>query len=461
MMASPILIVDDDTSVITSLALLLKQAGYSTRSATTPAQAMEQLNDGPIGAVLQDMNFSRQTSGEEGIALLRQIKSHNPDLPVILMTGWGSISLAVQGVKAGAADFITKPWTNEQLLQSVRTALGLAEAGVRNSTRKTPTREELDTQYDFSNIIGNDPQLIKALEVAGRVSATDASVLITGESGAGKELVAEAIHRNSLRRAKPFIKVNIGGISQALFDSELFGHVRGAFTDARQDRKGRFDAAEGGTIFLDEIGDLDLSCQVKMLRVLQDRAFEPLGSSETRVANVRVVSATNTDLKEAIVQGKFREDLFYRLNLITIHLPPLRERRGDIPLLANFFLHSIADLHKKARLALSDEAMAWLQNLQWHGNIRQFRHLIERAVLMSRHETLGIEDFSASLSMEREGAATEALPPVGSATLDEIERAMILKSIDHFHGNVSKVAESLGLSRAALYRRFEKFGIKS
>ena len=460
-MTAPILIVDDDTSVITSLALLLKQAGYTTQSATTPAQAMELLNDGPIGVVLQDMNFSRQTSGEEGIALLRQIKSTRPDLPVILMTGWGSISLAVQGVKAGASDFITKPWTNEQLLQSVRTVLGLAEADVRNTTRKTPTREELDTQYDFSNIIGNDPHLITALEIAGRVSATDASVLITGESGTGKELVAEAIHRNSRRSEKPFVKVNIGGISTSLFDSEMFGHVRGAFTDARQDRKGRFEAAEFGTIFLDEIGDLDPSCQVKMLRVLQDRAFEPLGSNQTRVADVRVVSATNTDLPEAISAGTFREDLFYRLNLITIHLPPLRERRGDISLLANFFLNRIGDVHGKARLAISDDAMAWLKGLQWHGNIRQFRHLIERAVLMSRNETLGIDDFSAPMSMDREATATEALPPVGAATLDEIERAMILKSLDHFHGNVSKVAEALGLSRAALYRRFEKFGIKS
>ncbi len=367
-MSATILIVDDDASVISSLLLLLKQAGYQSRSATSPAQAFEELKKNQITLVLQDMNFSRQTSGEEGLSLLRQIKSLHPELPVILMTGWGSISLAVQGVKAGASDFVTKPWTNEQLLQSVKTALGLALINVSNTQHKTPTREELDTLYDFSAIIGNDPKLIAALDIAGRVSATDASVLITGESGTGKELVAEAIHLNSLRKDKPFVKVNIGGISPGLFDSEMFGHVKGAFTDARQDRKGRFETANGGTIFLDEIGDLDPSCQVKMLRVLQDRTFEQLGSSETRAVDVRVISpATNSDLSGAIAHGKFREDLLYRLNLIAIHLPSLRERRSDIPLLANHFLHSVGNIYRKPHLAIGSEAMRWLQNLQWHG----------------------------------------------------------------------------------------------
>lgn len=460
-MSTTILIVDDDSSVITSLALLLKQAGYQSCSATSPSQALEELKKNQIALVLQDMNFSRQTSGEEGLSLLLQIKSLRSDLPVILMTGWGSISLAVQGVKAGASDFITKPWTNEQLLQSVKTVLGLALINASNLLHKTPTREELDTLYDFSPIIGNDPKLIAALDIAGRVSATDASVLITGESGTGKELVAEAIHRNSHRKEAPYVKVNIGGISSTLFDSEMFGHVKGAFTDARQDRKGRFETANGGTIFLDEIGDLDPSCQVKMLRVLQDRTFELLGSSETRAVDVRVISATNADLSSAITRGAFREDLLYRLNLIAIHLPPLRERRDDVPLLANHFLHSVGNLYRKTRVAISSEAMRWLQNLQWHGNIRQLKQLIERAVLVSRKEILEVEDFSAPMSMERESTKNETLPPVGSVTLDEMERAMILKSIEYFQGNVSKVAEALGLSRAALYRRFEKFGIKT
>jgi DNA-binding NtrC family response regulator len=257
------------------------------------------------------------------------------------------------------------------------------------------------------------------------------------------------------------VKVNIAGISSTLFDSEMFGHLKGAFTDARADRKGRFEGAAGGTILLDEIGDLDPSCQVKMLRVLQDRTFEPLGSSESRSVDVRVISATNSDLSDAVSRGKFREDLLYRLNLIAIHLPPLRERRADLPLLAGYFIQGLANVYRRPGLAIAADAMRWLQGQPWQGNIREFRHVIERAVLVSGKETLTVADFSASMSIGKEPAGERSLPPVGSATLDEIERAMILKSMEHFRGNVSKVAESLGLSRAALYRRFEKFGITS
>lgn len=460
-MSNTILLVDDDPSVLASLVLLLKKAGYGTRSAASPSEAITQLSSRDLDLIIQDMNFTRNTTGEEGLRLLAQIKATLPQIPVILMTGWGSIALAVQGVRAGASDFITKPWTNEQLLQSVKTALGLALVNAPGTRREIPTREELDTRYDFSAIIGRDPKLVAALEIAGRVSGTDASVLITGESGTGKELVAEAIHRNSQRKEGPFVKVNIGGISSTLFDSEMFGHVKGAFTDAHRDRVGRFETAAGGTIFLDEIGDLEPSCQVKMLRVLQDRAFEPLGSSETRSVDVRVISATNTDLSDAVSRGKFREDLLYRLNLIAIDLPPLRERRGDLALLAGYFIQSVANVYRRTGLTIGDDALGWLQGLRWHGNIRQLRHVIERAVLVSGKETLGIDDFSASMSVDQDTAKDRSLPPVGSATLDEIERAMILKSMDHFQGNISKVAETLGLSRAALYRRFEKFGIKT
>jgi DNA-binding NtrC family response regulator len=460
-MSNTILLIDDDPSVLASLALLLKQAGYRTRSAASPSDALAHLSSRDVDLVIQDMNFTRNTTGEEGLRLLAQIKASRQQLPVILMTGWGSIALAVQGVRAGASDFITKPWTNEQLLQSVKTSLGLALVNASGTRPKSLTREELDTRYDFSSIIGSDPKLLAALEIAGRVSGTDASVLITGESGTGKELVAEAIHRNSHRNGGPFLKVNIAGISSSLFDSEMFGHVKGAFTDARQDRTGRFDAAAGGTIFLDEIGDLDPTCQVKMLRVLQDRTFEQLGSSETRSVDVRVLSATNSDLSDAVSRGKFREDLLYRLNLIAIHLPPLRERRADIPLLAGYFIQRLANVYRRTGLSIAHDAMRWLQDLQWQGNIRQLRHVIERAVLVSGKETLTIDDFSASMSIEPDAAKDPSLPPVGSATLEEIERGMILKSMEHFQGNISKVAESLGLSRAALYRRFEKFGIKT
>ncbi len=454
-----ILIVDDDPSVTASLALLLKQAGYGSRSASTPAEALGLIETGSFSLVLQDMNFSRRTTGEEGLDLLKKIKARRPDLPVILMTAWGSIQLAVMGVRAGASDFVTKPWTHQQLLQTVRTAMGLAAASARVQPVRL-SRDELDAHHDFRDIIGADPKFLKLLDVIARVSSTDASVLVTGESGTGKELIAEAIHRNSRRRNAPFIKVNLGGISSTLFESEMFGHVKGAFTDARQNRKGRFEMANGGTIFLDEIGDLDLGSQVKMLRVLQDRTYEVLGSSVSRSVDVRVVSATNRNLAEMVEQGLFREDLLYRLNLIAIHLPPLRERTGDIRLLANHFIQSIGRVYRRTDLSISDAALAWLAGLGWPGNIRQLRQLIERTVLVTDRDVLEVDDFMLPLEMESGEDQKSALPEVGSMTMDDIEKAMIVKSMKHYGGNISKVAESLGLSRAALYRRFEKYGIK-
>jgi len=458
-MSNSILIVDDDFSVTASLALLLKQAGYPSRAAASPKEALESIERESFGLILQDMNFSRTTSGEEGLHLLAEIKTRQPQVPVILMTAWGSISLAVKGIQSGAADFITKPWSNEQILQAVKTALGLAAARSL-STEKNLTRDELEARYDFRQLAGRDPKFLKILEVIGRVSPTDASILITGESGTGKELIAEAVHRNSARKGAPFVKVNLGGISSSLFESEMFGHVKGAFTDARQDRQGRFELAHDGTIFLDEIGDLDVSCQVKLLRVLQDRTYEVLGSSAPRSVDVRVISATNRNLPEMIQQGAFREDLLYRLNLIALHLPPLRERRGDIPLLANHFLQSIAAIYRRNNLLIDDNAMRWLQSLPFPGNIRQLKQLIERTVLMTNKDQLDIEDFTLAATMQSEDGDKRSLPEVGSMTLDEMEKAMIEKSMAHHAGNITKVAEALGLSRAALYRRFEKYGIK-
>jgi len=459
-MSNTILIVDDDFSVSTSLSLLLKQAGYSPQTAANPAEALEKLARENFVLVLQDMNFSRQTTGEEGLELLKKIKVQKPQLPVILMTAWGSIALAVKGVQAGAADFITKPWSNEQLLQAVKTALGLAAAQSSSTAEKSLTREELDARYDFRQFIGSDSKFLKILEVIGRVSPTDASVLITGESGTGKELIAEAIHRNSARKNAPFIKVNLGGISATLFESEMFGHVKGAFTDAKFDRKGRFELANGGTIFLDEIGDLDLNCQVKLLRVLQDRTYEVLGSSVSRSADVRVIAATNRNLLEMIEQGEFREDLLYRLNLIAIHLPSLRERRNDLPLLAQHFLQNIGHVYRRNNLGLRDSAIKWLQGFTWPGNIRQLKQVIERTVLMSNKEILEVDDFALAMQMQQDGGSKDALPAVGSMTLDEMEKAMIVKALQQYENNITKVAEALGLSRAALYRRFEKYGIE-
>ncbi len=454
-----ILIVDDDPSVTTSLALLLKQSGYPSKTASNPGEALSLLEKHDFEAVIQDMNYSRQTTGEEGLALLAAIKARKPNLPVLLITAWGSIELAVKGVKAGAADFITKPWSNQQIIQSVETTLGLANVATSRDTKIR--REDLDSRFDFRDLLGRDPRFLKVLDLVGRVSATDASVLITGESGTGKELIAEAIHRNSRRKGKAFIKVNLGGISSTLFESEMFGHVRGAFTDARQDRKGRFELANGGTIFLDEVGDLETNSQVKLLRVLQDRTYEVLGSSIARTVDVRVVSATNRNLVEMVQKGEFREDLLYRLNLITVHLSPLRERAEDIPLLASCFLQNVASVYRRSGLGISDSALKWLQTQMWPGNVRQLKQVIERTVLMSSTDQLRIADLELALEMEPRNHTGEQRMLAGSMTLDEMEKAMIVACLARFGGNISKAAEALGMSRPALYRRMEKFGLQA
>lgn len=457
-MTETILIVDDDSSVTTSLGLLLKRHGYATRAALSQEEALAALRGQEFDLVLQDMNFARGTTGEEGLELLAAIHRLRPRLPVILITAWGSIALAVEGIKAGAVDFITKPWNNAQLLQAVETALSLAAAP---ETKTVVSRDELDRRLDLRGLIGNDAKFLKVLELIGRVAPTDASVLISGESGTGKELVAEAIHKNSRRREKPFVKVNLGGISSTLFESEMFGHVRGAFTDARADRKGRFEMAHGGTIFLDEIGEMDMNAQVKLLRVLQDRSYEVLGSSVTRTVDVRVVSATNRDLAEQVTKGAFREDLLYRLNLIAVRLPSLRERRGDVPVLARHFLNLSSQTYRRgAPLGITDKALEWLQQQSWPGNIRQLKQTIERAVLVVDGDRLDVADLRALSDLEsREVRGTE-LPSPGSMTLDEMEKAMIVKCMRHYEGNITRVAEALGLSRAALYRRFEKYELK-
>ena len=458
-MSNRILIVDDDPSVVTSLSLVLKQAGFKSDGADRPESAFKLLEKKYYDLVLQDMNFSRKTTGEEGLEMLGKLKAQYPQLPVILITAWGSIQLAVAGMRAGANDFITKPWSNEQIIQSVKTALGLAEAYSNKDIDRIVTRDELDANYDFKNVVGKDPEFIKILDIIGRVSPTDASVLIIGESGTGKELIAEAVHQNSIRKKSAFVKVNLGGISSSLFESEMFGHVRGAFTDAKHDRKGRFELADGGTIFLDEIGDLNLECQVKLLRVLQDRTYEVLGSSITRTVDVRVVSATNRNLPELIERGDFREDLLYRLNLITIHIPPLRDRPADIPILANHFLAAIGKVYRRPDISINDAAIQLLFRLSWPGNIRELRQLMERAVLLSSSNTLDVIDVERALEMQPDDATKENLPGIGNMSLEEMERSMIEKAMAHYNNNVRKVAESLGISRAALYRRLEKFGI--
>ncbi len=449
-----ILIVDDDSAVRASLALLLKKEGYTTQGVAKPEDALDFLRREKPELILLDMNFSLDTSGEEGLQLLEAIRRLQPEAPVILITGWATVNLAVEGMKLGARDFINKPWDNEYLVQSIRTVLELSQLKGQKLGRR-----KLESEYDFGHIVGQDPAFLKVLETVGRVAATDAPVLIMGESGTGKELIAEAIHQNSHRRAKPFVKVNLGGISSSLFESEMFGHVRGAFTDARSDRMGRFEMANTGTIFLDEIGDLQLSSQVKLLRVLQDRTYEVLGSSRTRRVDVRVISATNRRLDEMAAQGAFREDLFYRINLITIQLPALRERPGDIPLLVEFFLNNLREIYNRPRLRASREALQWLQGLPLPGNIRQLKNLVERTVLVSPHDELRAVDFETQMQGAPRRAAGDELPPVGAMTLEEMEAEMIKKAMAFHRNKVAKVARSLGLTRSSLYRRLDKYGI--
>jgi DNA-binding NtrC family response regulator len=448
-----ILIVDDDTAVQVSLALLLKQSGFDAVCADGPQQAVAQLQAGPVDLILQDMNFSMQTSGEEGLDLLARIKQLHPALPVLLMTAWGSISLAVRGVKAGAANFFTKPWDNAQLVALVEATLDLAAP----ASAPALTRRALDAQCDFSGIVGEHPKLLKVLETIAQVAHTRAPVLILGESGTGKELVADAIHRNSPRAGHPIVKINMGAITPTLFESEMFGHVRGAFTDARADRKGHIASADQGTLFLDEIGELQRADQVKLLRVLQDQRYQPVGSSAACQADVRVVSATNRELAELVAGGEFREDLFYRLNLITIRLPPLRERRSDIAPLARHIAARVADSYGLGEVVLAPGALDWLSSQPWPGNIRQLKQTLERALLLAGKRHLDHADFLAASAVD-EGAPGSRLG-VDGMTLEQVERHMIEQALQQHTGNISRMAKALGLSRTALYRRLERHGL--
>lgn len=447
-----VIIADDDIAVRSSLSLLLRQHGYDVLALAAPDEVMQAVRNSTPMLILMDMNFTSGTSGDEGITLLKQVKIFCPDVPVILITAWGSINLAVSGMKAGAFDFITKPWSNDTLVATVKRALELNKSA--NAVEVESSRVELNRKFCFSKIVGTSSKMMDVLNTVARVAATDAPILITGESGTGKELIAEAIHENSQRRKEPLVKVNLGGISQSLFESEMFGHKKGAFTDAYQDRLGRFAMAHKGTIFLDELGELDLSCQVKLLRVLQEQTFEVLGDSKPTKVDVRVVCATNKDLVELVGKGIFREDLFYRVNLITIKLPALRERPEDIPLLARHFMYRMVETTGRS-VELTPDAIDYLVKQPFYGNIRELKNLIERTFLLSNASTIAAADL---MQYYTSGNAKEddvtMLQPI-----DAMERKMIIKAIELYSGNISKVADALGLSRAALYRRLEKYGI--
>jgi DNA-binding NtrC family response regulator len=449
-----ILIIDDDAAVRASLQLLLQQAGFETKEVASPSEAITFLEHSTPSLIILDMNFSLNTSGDEGIEMLNKIRKLHARVPVILITGWATIELAVKGMKAGANDFINKPWNNEHLLQTIRTLLKLQKVSPEKLNRS-----QLDKLYNFKSIIGADKSMLEILSTIGNIAATDASVLIVGESGTGKELVAEAIHQNSLRSTKSFIKVNLGGISSSLFESEMFGHLKGAFTDAKSDRIGRFELANKGTIFLDEIGDLDQNCQVKLLRVLQDRTYEILGSSKAKTVDVRVICATNKNLEEMVNNGQFREDLFYRINLMTIKLPALRERSDDIPLLVNYFLENFRQTYNRPNLEITLDALNWLKQLYLPGNIRQLKNIVERLVLINKKDILNETDFKSQVEALPKNEGLLVLPNVGAQTLEEIEIQMIQKAMEFHKNKITRVAQALGITRMSLYRRLKKFKI--
>ena len=452
-----ILVVDDDKNICYSLRRLLEYNGYEVVLTEEPKAAIRVLQDEPaVELVLMDMNFSHSTDGAEGLTLLKQAKLFRPDVPIILMTAWGSIDLAVRGMRAGAFDFITKPWNADVLMERIRTAKSLTPSPLRG--------EGLSAAKD-SPLLGEGlgvrlPSLSCIYSTMSRIAPTNAPVLITRESGTGKELVAEAIHRQSKRAKGPFVKVNLGGISSSLFESEMFGHKKGAFTDAQTDRAGRFELANGGTIFLDEIGELSLASQVKLLRVLQDQTYEVLGDSRTRRTDVRVICATNADLRAMVREHTFREDLFYRINLVGIHLPPLRERREDIPMLVEHFLREACAANNLPAVAASPDAIAYLQTLPFPGNIRELKNMVERAVLMREPKTecLEAKDFQApSLPLKGDGRSEETR--ASSRSLSSVERSTIAACIARCGGNLSLAAKELGISRGALYRKIEKYGL--
>jgi DNA-binding NtrC family response regulator len=446
-----VLIIDDSPAVITALELLFKLHEIGSLAAATPAKGLELLARESVDLVIADMNFSADTtSGEEGVRLFRSIRERHPDLPVVLLTAWTHLEAAVQLIKAGAADYVAKPWDNDKLLTTVENLLELAESTrerQRLQGERRRRRERLASQYDLRELIFQSTAMESAVELACRVARSPVPVLISGPNGAGKERIAAIVHANSSVREGPFVAVNCGALPAELIEAELFGAEAGAYTGANKARTGRFEAANGGTLFLDEIGNLPLSGQVKLLRVLESGQFEQLGSSRTRSTRVRVISATNSDLPAMIRNGRFREDLYYRLNVIEIALPPLAERMDDVLPLAEYFLGQ--GLH------LSDEARAALLQHSWPGNVRELRNSIERAKLLARNHVVQAADLNLVSARQAESATAAGRDG------DSITREAIEERLRAAGGNVSRAAQSLGLSRQALYRRMERFGMRS
>lgn len=446
--------VDDDEDVLLAAKMLLKKYQYQVIIEKNPNKLPFLLNNDSYDVILLDMNFSKDTtSGKEGFEWLNQIKQKDPQAVVIMITAFGDVEMAVRALKEGATDFILKPWQNEKLLATVSTAIRLKKS-YNEVDKLKKAKELLEEQISkpYREILGNSLAMKEVFTLMDKVAGTDANILILGENGTGKELVARAIHQRSQRKDNSFVTVDMGAITETLFESELFGHKKGAFTDAREDRPGRFELAHGGTLFLDEIGNLSLSLQGKLLSALQARQITRVGGNHPQDVDIRLICATNMPLHQMVSDGRFRQDLLYRINTVEMVIPPLCERIEDIPLLADHFLAYYSRKYRKEASSISPEALLKLKKYAWPGNVRELQHAIERAVIMADSGTLQESDFLFSRK-GHEPASGDTL------NLDEVEKAAVVKAIQLHHGNISKAADELGLTRASLYRRMEKYGL--
>jgi DNA-binding NtrC family response regulator len=449
--APRVLVADDQADVLEALRLLLKGEGYQIEAVTSPAAVVAALEARDYDVVIMDLNYTRDTtSGREGLDLLSRIQAIDSVLPIIVMTAWATVGLAVEAMRGGARDFVQKPWENERLLSIVKTQIDLSNA-IRRGLRLEAENRLLRAE-GVPALIAESPAMQPVLQMISRVGPSDANVLITGEPGTGKEVVAKTLFAISPRSAKPMVTVNAGGLAEGVFESELFGHVKGAFTDAKADRVGRFELADTGTLFLDEIANVPMNLQAKMLRVLEVGEMERVGSSKTKRVDVRVISATNAHLEEEVQSGRFRQDLLFRLNTIEIQLPPLRERREDIPLLGAHFLAAHAQRYRKRIGGFDRAAMQLMLDHSWHGNVRELNHVIERAVLMAQASEIKPADLALR-------SARDVSPRLEDMSIEEVEAFLIKKALARYNGNVSHAANALGLSRSALYRRLQRYGL--
>jgi DNA-binding NtrC family response regulator len=448
--ATRVLVADDQSDIREALRLLLKAEGFEIEMAGSPAQVLTAVQARELDVVLMDLNYARDTtSGKEGLDLLPRLQTVDPDLPVVVMTAWGTIELAVEAMRRGARDFVQKPWENARLVAIVKTQAELARALRKGHRLEAGTRI---LAGDGSPLIAESKAMRPVLEVIAQVGPSDANVLLTGENGSGKGTVARSLHASSLRASKALVTVNVGGLSETLFESELFGHVKGAFTDAKTDRVGRFELADGGTLFLDEIANVSLGLQAKLLRVLETGEFEPVGSSRTRRVDVRILSATNADLRQEVASGRFRQDLLFRINTIELHVPALRDRPEDVGALAGHFLEQHVRRYRKRVSGFNEAAMRALREHSWPGNVRELDHVVERAILMTKGETIGVPDLGLR-------TVADSVTRLEDMSLEDVECLLIKKALAREGGNVSKAAEALGLSRSAMYRRLQRYGL--